>query len=88
MYGKSYVAKPILITGSLINIRTVSCGHTHSGFIDRKNRIYMYGGNDVGELGLSNFTERNVPTQISCGGKYIAFITPDRKIMFGIIWCI
>lgn len=49
-------------TGSFIHM--ASSGH-HTGAIDTENRLYMWGHNNYGQLGINNTISRSSPTQIT-----------------------
>ena len=58
---------PTLITTNInnVNIIAISCGDSHSLFLTNTGKVYSTGLNSSGQLGLSDITQRNVPTLIT-----------------------
>jgi len=63
---------------SIQNITQISCGGYHSLVLDSEGRIFSFGRNEYGQLGLGDNSHKNTPqmipsiqniTQISCGDK-------------------
>ena len=74
---KDYVRKPTQIPG-LENIVQITCGFGHNAALDREGRIWIWGRNDLGQLGLGDKASRDTPvrmeleniTAVNCGGKF------------------
>jgi len=80
-----------------VKIVDVSCGFHHTGLLSDDGRIWTFGNNYYGQLGLGDIENRYVPTEIqrninglpedvkivdvSCGSKYTVLLSDD-----GIIW--
>ena len=66
----------------------ISCGVSHTIAITKDNKLYSWGYNYNGQLGLGHNNNVNVPTEIklanvvsvSCGGDFTIAITKDNKI--------
>ena len=58
---------PTLISPNIgtLTISNISCGNGHSLFLTNTGRVYSFGTNTDGRLGLGDTTNRNVPTLIS-----------------------
>jgi len=58
---------PTLISPNIgtLTISNISCGNGHSLFLTNTGRVYSFGANTDGRLGLGDTTNRNVPTLIS-----------------------
>jgi len=69
-------------------ITNVRCGYEHSILLTKKGRIYTFGTNTKGELGLGHFSKQEVPQVIPfflkkevgfvCCGSTVAFCGWDR----------
>ena len=74
---KDYVRKPTPIPG-LENITQIACGFGHNAALDRDGHLWVWGRNDLGQLGLGDKVSRDAPvrlaleniTAVSCGGKF------------------
>jgi len=85
------------INGLLEDVRiiSVSCGHDHTVLLSDDGRIWTFGLNDYGQLGLGDRKYRNVPTEIqrglnglledvkiigvSCGAYHTVLLSEDGK---------
>ena len=45
-----------------INIKTISCGHSHSVMKSEQGSVYVFGSNHYGQLGLPPIQSRRTPT--------------------------
>lgn len=52
-------------TPSSEEIRQVSCGVFHTGFVTDTGRVYMMGGNSFGQLGIGTKKSSSIPTRVS-----------------------
>src|SRR5689334_11344708 len=50
---------------SLTNINMISCGFTFSVILNEKQKVYTFGSNERGNLGLGDFINRFEPTLIT-----------------------
>jgi alpha-tubulin suppressor-like RCC1 family protein len=69
-YGK-HRNIPTLVSKE-ITFRTVVAGSSHSLALDNKGKLYTWGNNEDGQLGLGDEEHRNIPTLVS---KEITFKT-------------
>jgi len=62
------------ITTSFFNSRiaTVACGHNHSLLITSTGKLYSFGANDFGELGLGDDSFRSTPALINISSFMVA----------------
>ena len=82
------VQTPRQIPG-LERIVQISCGFGHNAALDADGHVWVWGRNDLGQLGLGDRTARNVPvmlplegiTAVNCGGKFT--LAQDRD---GTLW--
>ena len=73
---------------NISNITAISAGKGHSMVLRNDGKVYSFGGNDFGQLGLDNRDNRLVPTQIninniiaiSAGGFHSLVLTEDGKV--------
>src|ERR1019366_6988494 len=86
------VNKPTLIK-DLYNVTFVTCGNAHTMVI-ADGKIYSFGWNEFGQLGLGDINVRYYPTlipglinlnvsYISCGSKHTAVIADELLYTFG-----
>ncbi|TYH51772.1 hypothetical protein ES332_D10G301600v1 [Gossypium tomentosum] len=57
------------------NVKIVSCGARHSAIITEDGKIFCWGWNKYGQLGLGDVIDRNIPSQVTiegCSPKNIA----------------
>lgn len=52
------------ITGKIPNIKEIAFGKAHILLIDLLDDVYSFGSNESGQLGLSDTTDRKIPTKI------------------------
>ena len=84
----SIVKTPTRIPG-LERIVKIACGFGHNAALDAEGHLWVWGRNDLGQLGLGDKTARNRPeclplegiTDVACGGKFT--LAKDRD---GVIW--
>ncbi|XP_022765107.1 ultraviolet-B receptor UVR8-like isoform X2 [Durio zibethinus] len=67
----------ILDAPSLENthVKVVSCGARHSAVITEDGKVFCWGWNKYGQLGLGDVIDRNIPSEVTiegCGAKNIA----------------
>jgi alpha-tubulin suppressor-like RCC1 family protein len=83
-----YEATP-LMSPTLKNIKTISLGLEHSGAINNKGELFMWGSNLYGQLGLSHFNSVDVPTKstsniifskVKCGSYQTLFMDIDKLV--------
>ncbi len=55
---------PVLIPG-LRNIKAIACGYDHSLVLDIEGKVYSFGNNEDGQLGLNNNIMKTTPTLIT-----------------------
>ena len=79
---------PTLIT-NISEIKRIECGYRHSMCIDVNSNLWLFGANEVGQLGLGDKENRSKPTKhptlsnimdISSRGDSTFIKTLDRKI--------
>ena len=46
------------------DIIDISLGSVHCLALTREGKVYSWGGNDKGQLGISNCESKNVPTEV------------------------
>lgn len=72
-----------------VHASSVACGLSHSLLLAEDGSCYVWGNNDVGQLGLNDLITRNSPNQlsfsskvvyISCGLGHSLFITENGKL--------
>jgi len=82
---------PTILT-SLSNITQVSACYFHTIFLTNAGNVYAAGYNDVGQLGLGDVANRNIPTQIStlsnvssivCRGSFAFANLPPQMYSWG-----
>jgi alpha-tubulin suppressor-like RCC1 family protein len=63
--GSQDLQNPILTQISQeIKGKSISCGGYHSMIVDINDNIWVFGGNNFGQLGLGDNQDRNIPTQL------------------------
>jgi alpha-tubulin suppressor-like RCC1 family protein len=74
-----------------IPIKSVSCGATHTIFLDTRGKVYSTGGNKFGQLGLGDKIDRKLPepikyfenikiASINAGGTHTIFTDTMGKV--------
>jgi X-linked retinitis pigmentosa GTPase regulator len=53
--------------------KSISCGYSHTAMIDLNDNVWMFGGNNHGELGLGDYSSKYVPTSLVVPGTTILF---------------
>jgi len=82
---------PTLIIRELANdyVKDISCGHTHTGFYTLEGRLFTFGSNTYGELGLGHTEHRNIPVEvkgipavkdISCGVHHTTLVSREGQV--------
>ncbi|KAJ6909665.1 ultraviolet-B receptor UVR8-like isoform X1 [Populus alba x Populus x berolinensis] len=51
-----------------IHAKTISCGARHSTVISEDGKVFCWGWNKYGQLGLGDVIDRNVPSQVTIDG--------------------
>ncbi|KAI9387596.1 hypothetical protein POPTR_010G199100v4 [Populus trichocarpa] len=51
-----------------IHAKTVSCGARHSAIISEDGKVFCWGWNKYGQLGLGDVIDRNIPSQVTIDG--------------------
>ncbi|KAJ6983052.1 hypothetical protein NC653_026004 [Populus alba x Populus x berolinensis] len=51
-----------------IHAKTVSCGARHSAIITEDGKVFCWGWNKYGQLGLGDVIDRNIPSQVTIDG--------------------
>lgn len=74
---------------NLSSIISVHCGSYHTLCVDDKKRLYGFGKNDSGQLGVGDFKIKRKPTlvesiddiyKVSCGGEHSLVLTNSQKL--------
>ena len=76
------------VTGTAVGERTTfSIGYTHTAAIDTNGALWMWGENDLGQLGNGTLTDSYVPVKVldnvasvCCGGRITAAIKKDGSL--------
>eukprot|EP00947_MAST-08B_sp_MAST-8B-sp1_P002880 g2880.t1 len=76
-----------------LSIVSISAGDNHSGAVTADGTVYMWGGNDDGQLGHGDVEQRSVPAEViyfveneevlvevECGHGYSAAINEERQL--------
>ena len=69
----------------------VSCRNDHTAIITKEKKLYTFGDNRFGQLGLGDANNRSIPTlvtvledqkviAVSCGGVHTAIITKNHQL--------
>jgi alpha-tubulin suppressor-like RCC1 family protein len=76
---------------SLEHVIAISCGEQHSLALTREGKVYAWGLNSEGQLGIASHTNgTKVPKlckieeeviAIACGGRHSLALTKDRKLL-------
>ncbi len=77
------------LMGSLSDIIDIACGDEFSGAIDKDGKIYTWGRNNYGQLGIGNTTSQNIPKvfleengiSISQGLRNTAVFSGDGRVI-------
>lgn len=51
-----------------INAKAVSCGARHTALITEDRKVFCWGWNKYGQLGLGDVIDRNIPSQVNMEG--------------------
>ncbi|XP_073226432.1 ultraviolet-B receptor UVR8-like isoform X2 [Cicer arietinum] len=51
-----------------INVKTVSCGARHTALVTDNGKVFCWGWNKYGQLGLGDIIDRNVPSEVTIEG--------------------
>ncbi|XP_073886382.1 X-linked retinitis pigmentosa GTPase regulator isoform X29 [Macaca fascicularis] len=92
--SKSTISKPTCVKAlKPEKVKLAACGRNHTLVSTEDGRLFMWGDNSEGQIGLKNVTNVCVPHQvtigkpvswISCGYYHSAFVTTDGELyMFG-----
>src|SRR5579885_1247359 len=74
-----YISIPTLIP-DLVNIIEISCGISQSLVLDNKGRVWGFGLNAYGQLGLGDYERRLIPTLIPNLNNIVAISTGDHSL--------
>ncbi len=78
-----------IINYNLKNIRSISFGYEHSGAVNDRGEIFMWGNNLYGQLGLSHFSNVVLPTKlvsketfvkVKCGSYQTIFMDKNNLV--------
>eukprot|EP01080_Neovahlkampfia_damariscottae_P010768 gene10768-3387_t len=78
----TYVNKnvPNLVGNQTFNIKKISTGHSHVLILTTDSKIFSFGNNENGQLGLGNQFDYNSPTEITTpGGFFVSDISTGFK---------
>jgi alpha-tubulin suppressor-like RCC1 family protein len=62
------ISSPVQTISAGTNWKQVSCSYVTSAAIKTDGSLWVWGGNDVGQLGTNNLTHRSSPVQTVAGG--------------------
>ena len=94
-FGLLFVGNEPILSPTLIriseNITSISCGHYHVLALSQMGKVYAWGGNESGQLGLKHNNNESKPKliempnnvsvkQISCGKDFSLLLTTDGRI--------
>lgn len=51
-----------------MHVKVVSCGARHTAIVTGDSKVFCWGWNKYGQLGLSDVIDRNIPSQVSIDG--------------------
>lgn len=83
--------KPQLVSSlAAVPIAFIACGGYHSMVVSKSGAVFGWGKNMFGQLGLSDITNRSLPSQlrtlrnskvrhITCGEEFTVFLTMVKK---------
>lgn len=79
------VAKPKKV--NCHQIMSLSCGADHSALVDRQGRLFTFGNNKHGQLGLGGYQDEYMPSlvtripdhvsQVACGNDHTLVLTTN-----------
>ncbi|KAM9952684.1 hypothetical protein ACTFIR_007738 [Dictyostelium discoideum] len=84
----NYTGIPTLLP-NYYNVKKVSCGVQHTGFITATGNLYMFGNNSFGKLGTGDTEDRSEPTllplshsirDLQCGNDHSIALTSTSNI--------
>ena len=90
--GDQYLPQQLSLQESITSITSiisVNCGAQHTFILTKNGKLYGWGCNDLGQLGLGNNFNTNIPTEIVfcefvksvyCGGYHTIVVTDRDKI--------
>ncbi|KAI5407461.1 ultraviolet-B receptor UVR8 isoform X1 [Lathyrus oleraceus] len=58
-----------------VNVKTISCGARHTALVTDNGKVFSWGWNKYGQLGLGDVIDRNIPSEVTvegCVGKNVA----------------
>ena len=58
------VSTPVEVTAIGKTVRSVSCGHSHTVFLQQDGRVWVTGLNNCGQLGLGHITNQTTPQMV------------------------
>jgi alpha-tubulin suppressor-like RCC1 family protein len=84
----------LFFTRNNLKVKHISVGSEHTIFLTNTGVVYVCGSNSVGQLGMKNYTDVNVPTippdfdannikiaKIAAGGYHSIFITNENLVL-------
>jgi alpha-tubulin suppressor-like RCC1 family protein len=85
---------PQIVTFFNSNVASVSCGLFHTAVVGTTSNLFTFGNNDVGQLGIGNYDNKNTPqlveffnsnvASVSCGLYHTAVVgTTSNLFTFG-----
>ncbi|KAG5607502.1 hypothetical protein H5410_028994 [Solanum commersonii] len=51
-----------------MHVKVVSCGARHTAVVTGDSKVFCWGWNKYGQLGLGDVVDRNIPSQVSMDG--------------------
>lgn len=78
------------------DIIDISLGSVHCLALTREGKVYAWGGNDKGQLGISNCESKDIPTEVNvnvgtsfqyvvCGPAQV-FLTNCHSFLYEFLW--
>jgi alpha-tubulin suppressor-like RCC1 family protein len=88
--SNSYPPSPVQTIAGGTNWKQVSCGYQHTAAVKTDGTLWMWGRNDLGQLGDDSTTHKSSPvqtiatgtdwSQVACGRHYTAAIKTDGTL--------
>ncbi|RHN68298.1 putative regulator of chromosome condensation 1/beta-lactamase-inhibitor protein II [Medicago truncatula] len=51
-----------------VNVKTISCGARHTALVTDNGKVFSWGWNKYGQLGLGDVIDRNIPSEVAIEG--------------------
>ncbi len=80
-YGELFSTQSTIVTKPAYTAKDMSiysAGTDHSAAIDGLGRLYTWGNNDKGQLGLGDYTSRNTPTRVKLDDEAVGVWCGDK----------